>query len=200
MLASLADAPLIDADLVYEPKYDGIRAIVEIDPQAHVRLWSRLGNEKTHQFPEIAAALEAWARDRKPPRDVVLDGEVVALDANGEPAGFQQLQGRVHLAEPPVQSGRSRAAGPSVAFIAFDILREGRTDLRDRPLLERRAILERVFNVNATQRKRPAILRISEMTRGDARALYKRALANGWEGLIAKHAASPYESGRRSPD
>ena len=54
MLASLADAPLNDPHFVYEPKYDGIRAIAEIGPKGSVRLWSRLGNEKTRQFPEIA--------------------------------------------------------------------------------------------------------------------------------------------------
>src|SRR3954454_649014 len=95
MLASLADAPLDDPQLVYEPKYDGIRAIVEIAPKGAVRLWSRLGNEKTQQFPEIAAALAAWAKRRT--RQLVLDGEIVALDARGEPTGFQQLQGRIHL-------------------------------------------------------------------------------------------------------
>ena len=177
MLASLADAPLADPELVYEPKYDGIRAIVEIDSGGRASLWSRLGNEKTHQFPEIAAALEAWARRRKAPRhELVLDGEIVALDAKGEPTGFQQLQGRIHLAEPSAPSRPSRfsrpsgpsrpsrpstpSPSPSVAFIAFDILREGRTDLRNRPLLERRSILERVFpggrvSANST-RTRPA--------------------------------------------
>src|SRR5882724_10905437 len=102
MLASLADAPLDDPQLVYEPKYDGIRAIVEIAPEGQVRLWSRLGNEKTHQFPEIAAALTKWARARKEP--LVLDGEIVALDDKGEPAGFQNLQGRIHLHDPSVSS------------------------------------------------------------------------------------------------
>src|SRR4051812_32950465 len=111
MLASLADAPLVDPGLVYEPKYDGIRAIVEIDATGRVHLWSRLGNEKTHQFPEIAAALEAWARRRKPPRNLILDGEIVALDAKGEPTGFQQLQGRIHVLE-------AQPSGSSVAFIA----------------------------------------------------------------------------------
>ena len=47
MLASLADAPLLDKSLVYEPKYDGIRAIVEVAPKGGpVKLWSRLGNDK----------------------------------------------------------------------------------------------------------------------------------------------------------
>ena len=58
MLASLADAPLDDPQLVYEPKYDGIRAIVEAGADG-VHLWSRLGNEKAHQFPEVAAALKS---------------------------------------------------------------------------------------------------------------------------------------------
>src|SRR5581483_3020487 len=97
MLASLADAPLDDPNLVYEPKYDGIRAIVEVG-RSGVRLWSRLGNEKTHQFPEIADALRKWSKRLREP--VVLDGEIVALDAHGEPTGFQQLQGRIHLASP----------------------------------------------------------------------------------------------------
>ena len=65
MLASLADAPLNDPHFVYEPKYDGIRAIAEIGPKGSVRLWSRLGNEKTRQFPEIATALARWASKRK---------------------------------------------------------------------------------------------------------------------------------------
>src|SRR5436190_16275775 len=96
MLASLADAPLDDPHLVYEPKYDGIRAIAEIGATgADVRLWSRLGNEKTRQFPEIVDALARWAQARKEP--LVLDGEVVALDANGDPTGFQNLQGRIHV-------------------------------------------------------------------------------------------------------
>src|SRR5712671_5941613 len=185
MLASLADAPLDDPQLVYEPKYDGIRAIVEIAPKGGTRLWSRLGNEKTRQFPEITAALEKWARARKQP--LVLDGEIVALDANGEPAGFQQLQGRIHLSDGDADasgpSGPSSLARLSTALIAFDILRDGRVDYRDRPLTERRAALEQVFGHTGS----PA-LRISDQVRGDGRALYKQALERGWEGLIAKHA------------
>ena len=196
MLASLTDAPLDDPHLVYEPKYDGSRAIAEIAPKGGVRLWSRLGNEKTRQFPEIADALAKWARDLKAP--LVLDGEIVALDGKGEPTGFQKLQGRIHLAD------QESPANSTTAFIAFDLLRDGRTDFRDRPLLERRAALERLFaerGGSATRAKEPAsIVRISAMVRCDGRALYKEALDQGWEGLIAKHADSLYKSGKRSPD
>ncbi|MQA30959.1 MAG: hypothetical protein GEU82_14190 [Luteitalea sp.] len=187
MLASLADAPLDDPSLVYEPKYDGIRAIAEVPAGGRgVRLWSRLGNEKTAQFPEVAAALSAWARRRK--EALVLDGEVVALDAAGQPTGFQKLQGRIHLTG-------GEPAGGRVAFVLFDLLREGRTDLRERPLRERRAALERLLGKDGLP-----VLRVSEQVRGNGRKLYDRALASGWEGLIAKHAESTYKSGKRSPE
>src|SRR4029450_3646809 len=74
-------------------------------------------------------------------------------------------------------------------------LREGRTDLRERPLTERRAALERIF-----ASAQSSMLRISESVRGDGRDRYKRAVAEGWEGLIAKQADSRYRSGKRSPD
>src|SRR5438128_1374959 len=144
MLASLGDASLTDPHLVYEPKYDGIRAIAEIGG-GRARLWSRLGNEKTAQFPEIVSALNAWSRQRH--ITAVLDGEIVALDRDGEPTGFQQLQGRVHLAHvnvPAPQSSdmprsasrtsrpapRTSASPSPVAFICFDLLREGDRNLR----------------------------------------------------------------------
>jgi len=188
MLASLIEAPLDDADFVYEPKYDGIRAIVEVAPRGAVHLWSRLGNEKTSQFPEVTKALQAWSRRLEAP--VVLDGEIVALDADGNPTGFQQLQGRIHLTTEPDRSSR-----PRIAFIAFDLLRNGSRDLRSRPLTERRAELERVFSKTGSP-----VLRISDIVRADGRALYQEALDNGWEGLIAKEAASVYKSGKRTPD
>jgi bifunctional non-homologous end joining protein LigD len=80
-------------------------------------------------------------------------------------------------------------------LIAFDVLRDGQTDLRDRPLTERRAVLERLLRKTGSP-----ILRISEQVAGDARALHERALASGWEGLIAKRAASRYVSGKRTSD
>jgi len=198
MLASLEDVELDDPSLVYEPKYDGIRAIVEIGAGGNpVRLWSRLGNEKTAQFPEVVEAVRHWGRTRREP--VILDGEIVALNEKGEPVGFQNLQGRIHLKE--VGGRRSRTSStssdsrPTVALIAFDILREGHTDLRDRPLTERRALLDRILKKTGSP-----ILRISEQSVGDGHGMYARAKAEGWEGLIAKRSASRYLSGKRSSD
>jgi bifunctional non-homologous end joining protein LigD len=206
MLASTGDAPLDSGDLVYEPKYDGIRAVVSIDPpppsdgsaspklrgsdggprEPRIRLWSRLGNDKTRQFPEVVDALKTWARHLD--RPVVIDGEIVALDERGEAIGFQNLQGRIHL-----RSAREKKE--RIAFIAFDVLRYGEEDLRPRPLRERRARLEQMFAGVADPR-----LRISEQAVGDGRALHARAQAHGWEGLLAKRLDSVYKPGRRSPD
>jgi len=194
MLALLADPPLQDPNLAYEPKYDGIRAIVELssaDRPDGVRIYSRNGNDKTRQFPEIARALAEYGRRLK--AGVVLDGEVVALDRNGEPAGFQRLQGRIHLASDADALRASRSA--PVAFIAFDILQDGGEDLRPLPLTSRRARLERVFDNTGSP-----LLRLSEFVPADGRALYKRAAASGWEGLVAKHLQSHYKPGQRTPD
>jgi bifunctional non-homologous end joining protein LigD len=190
MLAMLEEASLVDESLVYEPKYDGIRAIVELNPSGRepVKIWSRLGNEKTAQFPDLAAALGRFTKKLKGP--VVLDGEVVALDDHGEPAGFQKLQGRIHLT-----ASHSRSAAGRVAFIAFDVLKDRADDLRSLPLTARRARLERIFRNPGSP-----ILRISEVVPGDGRALYKRALAQGWEGLIAKGVDSMYHTGKRTHD
>ena len=191
MLATLEEAPLEDASLIYEPKYDGIRAIIELNPEggrAPVRIWSRLANDKTAQFPDLVAALLRYTKKLKGP--VVLDGEIVALDEHGEPAGFQRLQNRIHLTESTSQSAAGR-----VAFIAFDVLRDRDEDLRPLPLTARRARLERIFRNPGSP-----ILRVSEVVPGDGRALYKRALEHGWEGLIAKGVDSIYHTGKRTHD
>jgi bifunctional non-homologous end joining protein LigD len=187
MLATLAEHPLNDPAYVYEPKYDGIRALVSLDPARGIQLWSRLGNDKTSQFPEVVRALEPLRRRVRKP--IFLDGEVVALDEHGEPAGFQQLQGRIHLTK------GAGAGGASVAFIAFDVLREGDADLRDEPFTARRAALERLL-----RRHVGPVLRLSEVARGDGASLFEHARAQGWEGLIAKKADSCYRTGRRSPE
>ena len=202
MLASLPaqEPPLVDPALVYEPKYDGIRAIAFIEPggeYAQARFWSRLGNEKTAQFPELVATLGVWGRRLKGP--VVLDGEIVALDGQGRPAGFQRLQNRIHVTVPGYRSSKpilSHEEQPT-AFIAFDLLREGNEDLRGLPLTERRIRLERLF---AKFKPPNHALRVSDQVAGDGRALYERAKSEGWEGLVVKHARSLYRDGRRSPE
>lgn len=196
MLATLAEPPLSGARLVYEPKYDGIRALIHVPPTRGrdrgpgVRMWSRLGNEKTSQFPSIVLALERFAAKLRAP--LLLDGEIVALDERGRPSGFQRLQGRIHVTG--AQDVARLDLRQPVAFIAFDLLRDGDEDLRRLPLKDRRARL--------VTRLTPAAgdtIRISEQAIADGHALEARARDEGWEGLIVKDAQSPYQSGRRSP-
>src|SRR6516162_456745 len=140
MLATLAEAPLVDPNLVYEPKYDGIRALVSVVPAkakgaVDVTIASRRGNDKSRQFPEVVESLARWAKGRT--EGALLDGEIVALDDAGDPMGFERLQERIHQTSPR-EVARLRGERP-VAFVAFDLLRDGREDLTGLPLAERRA-------------------------------------------------------------
>jgi bifunctional non-homologous end joining protein LigD len=203
MLATLPSQPpsLTDKAYVYEPKVDGIRAIVEVlpaTPKAGVRMWSRNGNEKTAQFPDIVDAVGTWLKKIAAP--VVLDGELVALDADMRPASFQRLQHRIHVTVPGFNS-RKQILSPEeqpVAFVAFDLLRDGERDLRKLCLYERRELLEALFK----KHKPPAsdLVRLTAQTIGDGTALKKQAEAENWEGLMVKLSRSPYRDGRRSPE
>jgi len=184
---------LVNPRVVFEPKYDGMRvlALVEpAEPTPRVTLRSRQGNDKTAQFPDLVRDLRRFARGLRSP--VLLDGEVVALDARGQPTTFQRLSGRIHLTG--ARAIEEHAGRQAVAFIAFDLLRDGSDDLRGLPLVDRKARLEKVFGTAGSER-----VRLAEMAAGDGRRLHDRAVADGWEGLIAKDAHSVYEAGRRSP-
>jgi len=203
MLASLPSQPpsLTDKAYVYEPKVDGIRAIVEVSPdtpKAGVRMWSRNGNEKTAQFPDIVNAIGTWLKKITAP--IVLDGELVALDEEMRPASFQRLQHRIHVTVPGFNS-KKQILSPEeqpVAFVAFDFLRDGDRDLRTLCLYERREFLEALFK----KHKPPTsdLVRLTEQQIGDGTALKKRAEAEHWEGLMVKLSRSPYRAGRRSPE
>jgi bifunctional non-homologous end joining protein LigD len=194
MLATLADAPLTDPNLVYEPKYDGIRALISVVPRGRsveVSIASRQGNDKTKQFPEVVEALARWGKRRQVA--ALLDGEIVALDDHGDPVGFERLQERIHQTSAPEVA---RLAGERpVAFVAFDLLRDGGDELAGRPLVDRRLRLEAALagGLDTT-------LRISRQVRGDGTALMAEARAGGWEGIVAKDARSTYKPGRRTLD
>jgi len=191
--------PLEGPGLLYEPKYDGIRAIVEVvgGNEAAARMWSRNGNEKTGQFPDIIDALRRWGHGVR--ETVVLDGEVVALGPDGTPAGFQRLQHRINISVPGFQSKKAQLspAEQPAALYVFDLLRFGDLDVRDRPLAERRAALEQLLAAHPFPDR---TLRVSEQAAGSGRAFHERALREGWEGLLVKQARSPYRTGRRSPE
>ena len=191
MLATLAEHPLDDPAFVYEPKYDGIRALdrnrAAVGRRAAISIWSRLGQREDVAVPEIVRALERVRRGlrrRADPR---------RRDRRARRAG---RAGRLSAAAGPHSPGvGARGASQDVAFIAFDILRDGDADLMDLPLTERRAHLEKRA-VEAHRATRPP-----ERGGGGRRAaMFERAKQQGWEGLIGKRADSCYRVGKRSPD
>jgi bifunctional non-homologous end joining protein LigD len=198
MLASLNEPPVAQRGMVYEPKYDGIRAIIDLQPPdgrnrtAQVVIYSRNGNDKTRQFPAIVMALADIGRKLKAP--VLLDGEIVAVDEDGRPLGFQHVQGRIHLSG-SADIDRAERDQPS-ALLLFDLLRDGDEDLRGEPLAARRLRLQQRIRPPAGPKP---VIRLSEIVADDGRALLKRAGDEGWEGLIAKDGQSVYHSGKRSP-
>ena len=129
MLATLTDRRDFGEDWLLERKFDGERCVARKDG-GRVRLESRTGKDLTGTYPEVRAAV-AGQRDR----EFVLDGEVVAFD--GEQTSFTRLQQRLGVTNPSPE----RLAAYPVVFCVFDLLELDGDDLRDRPLLERRARL-----------------------------------------------------------
>jgi bifunctional non-homologous end joining protein LigD len=192
MLASpTGTLPNTLAGWAIEPKWDGIRVIAEVTARG-TRLWTRNGNDKAPQFPEIAAALSELAGDAGP---LVLDGEIVALDAKGRALRFQALQGRVHAER---DETTARNASARAAFVAFDLLAAGNRTLTTLAWTERRKALEARIPA-----KRSGLVRRGESVRcgtAAAKKLFARARAEHWEGVLLKRVDASYAAGRRTPD
>ncbi|GEN05453.1 ATP-dependent DNA ligase LigD phosphoesterase module /ATP-dependent DNA ligase LigD polymerase module [Myxococcus fulvus] len=166
MLARLAvPEEVTDATHVYEVKYDGFRALAAL-VGGKLALRSRRGNDLSKRFPALAEALRELRV-----KDVVLDGEIVALDAKGR-SRFQLLQQGLE--------------GVEQRFVVFDIPWLDGEDLRSLPLEERRARLERVMK----RVKLP--LQLSERIELPMKRALDQARRKGWEGLIAKRRGSTY--------
>jgi ATP-dependent DNA ligase len=183
MLAKLADA-LPDSDgWLFEPKWDGFRALVFRDDE-RIYLQSRDLKPLDRYFPELAASL----REVLPPRCVV-DGEIVI--ATGDGLDFDALQMRLH----PAASRVAKLAKETPSeFVAFDLLAEGDEDLRDRPQAERRARLEAAL-ARADDR-----IHLTPCTRDRAIAQdwFHRFEGAGLDGVIAKHESTTYQPGKRA--
>ena len=175
--------------LVFEPKYDGIRALVALDGAARPTIYTRLGRDKTEQFPDLVDPLAALGRRLR--RPVLIDGEIVATDGEGNALPFPYLQERLHV----TGAGVSRSArNVAAALFVFDVLRDGDEDLRPLPFTERRRRLERLMHGAAT-----GAVRLVDSTVGNGVELAARGRELDWEGLIAKQPDSRYASGGRGP-
>ena len=182
MLATLGEAPS-GAGWAFEFKWDGARALVEIDSD-RTYVWSRHRNNFSSHFPEIVAGVPAALGDRQ----AILDGEVVVLDKAGRPS-FSQLQRRLRLPKPNAQILRAIPA----TFYAFDILALDGQETTSLSYLERRALLDSLELSDTSVQAPPHWTDVSGPVMLDI------AREHGLEGVVAKRLTSTYHSGRRSP-
>jgi bifunctional non-homologous end joining protein LigD len=168
----------------FEFKWDGIRALVHL-VDGRVTVITRSGQDRTSTFPELAGLAHACGD-----RPTILDGEIVALRADG-PADFETLQARINVA------GGRRAEELShtvpIRLFAFDVLYLDAAPTMDLPYLERRALLETLGLDGphwAIPRSYP----------GPGADLLDVARELGVEGVVAKRETSRYLPGRRSPE
>ena len=187
MLAEMADS--IGKILEYhrngtafEYKYDGAR--IQIHKLGDtVRIFSRRLSDVTASIPEIVTLVKGAAAGKR----VLLEGEVIAIDADGKPLPFQDLMRRFR---------RMHDVGDATAKIPlqlhlFDMLLLDDDELIDRRYAERREILERVLP------RELLAPRIVSRDEAEIRGLFDKALAEGHEGLMAKALDSKYEVGKR---
>ena len=182
MLAKLADA-LPSGGYLYEPKWDGFRAIV-FRGAKDVYIQSRDSRPLDRYFPELHDTL----LERLPP-DCVLDGEIVIATREG--LDFDALQLRLHPAESRV--AKLAKETPS-SFIAFDLLARGQRDLMSTPQAERRSELEKLLNGV----KPPVYLTPMTRDRDIAADWLMRFEGAGLDGVIAKPESSTYQPGKRA--
>jgi bifunctional non-homologous end joining protein LigD len=181
MLASRTDRVPTGAQWLHEVKWDGVRVLVDVrDGQA--RMTSRNGNVVTAAWPELS----------DPPlgdRDLLVDGEVIALNDRGVP-DFRVLQHRMHLRNSR-EVARLVKQVPATLMV-FDVLRLDGDDLTGRPLEERRALLEQLPLADSRWQVPPAY--------DDGDMLFRATLEQGLEGVVSKRRGSRYRFDTRSDD
>ena len=184
MLAAPVDARAglpTDGDVwAFEVKWDGMRVLADLR-DGRVRLTSRLGNDVTAAWPELAS-LAALADD------ALLDGEVVVL-RRGVPS-FWALAERMHVRDP--RRAAALAAASPATYVAFDVLRLAGEDLTRKPWTARRAALEGLGPASGRWQVSPVY--------DDGRLLFEATKEQGLEGVVAKRRASRYAPGARNGD
>ena len=159
---------------LHEIKYDGYRIGAALE-RGRATLWSRRGKDWTREFPEVAAAVRAL-----PVRSALLDGEVAALLPDGR-TSFQALQ-----------NAFAAGARPSLAYFVFDLLFLDGEELAPRPLVERKAALERLLGTGR------GIVRYAPHVVGGGPAVYREAVRLRLEGIVSKRPDAPYRPGRNA--
>ena len=170
MLATLADKAFDNKEFIFEVKWDGYRAIAEWDKE-QIKFYSRNGLSFTDKFPSIVRALQ------KIKHNVVLDGEIVLLNSEGQP-DFQELQ---HYDNHQEQN---------LVYYVFDLLFLDQKSLQHLPLIQRKELLKDLLHVTNNP-----VLKYSDHVVGEGKEMYKAAVAKNLEGIMAKKADSLYSIG-----
>jgi bifunctional non-homologous end joining protein LigD len=170
MLATLVDEPFDDKAWVFETKWDGFRLVSEKRGDA-VTLWSRNGIDVTTRYNVLLPALQ------KIEGSCVIDGELCALDAHGR-SRFQLLQNALNKKA-------------KLIYVIFDAMFVGGTDIRNKPLLERKKLLKAILPSDA-------LLHYSEHVAEFGKHAFAKAQRTREEGVITKRAAGLYYSGKRT--
>jgi len=170
-LPSLTDDPPAGEDWIHEVKHDGYRTILIIEG-AHVRAFTRNGHDWSHRYRTFCSEARSLSC-----RSTILDGEMVVLDSRGA-SDFRALPGAIAHAQ------------HKLTLVAFDILYLDGKDLRDAPLIDRRARLEELVD------KGGSCIQFSESFTGDSDAFLRAVDRMGLEGIVSKKAGSRYRSGR----
>ena len=182
MLASAATVIPRGPHWAHEIKWDGMRILADV-AEGRLNLFSRNENDVTTSFPELTILAGPGMPD-----DMLLDGEVVTLEA-GLPS-FSALSDRMHVSS--ARKARRLAVAHPATFMVFDLLRLNGVDLVARPLALRRTILEGIGLAGPGVQVPP--------TYDDGYALHAATLEQGLEGVVSKRLSSRYRPGRRTPD
>jgi len=173
MLAKEADEPFDNKDWIFEVKWDGYRAISEVNKNT-ASLYSRNGNPFNLRYPSVIEEL------RKLNRRLILDGEIVVLDDYGKP-DFQKLQF--------YEQNKSE----NLYYYVFDLLSIDGKDICKFPLMERKKVLKSIIRNNSA-------LRYSDHIESKGIEFFDEAKSQGLEGIIGKKTDSTYQKGARTGD
>jgi bifunctional non-homologous end joining protein LigD len=166
-------------DYLFEVKWDGVRALAAVEPDSWA-LWGRHGVDYTARYPELAVL-------RNLPNGTVVDGELVALDQGR--ADLPTLLRR-HLRRQPRLGDRASAP---ICYVLFDLL-----SLRGQPILKESLVRRRELLRELLDQVNDPLLAYSDGIVGAGKAFFDKVVALGHEGVMAKHLAGRYLSGRRS--
>lgn len=176
-------ARLDDPRMLYELKLDGVRIVARREG-GKVKLVYRSSRDATKVYPEVAEVLGTLADDA-----FVLDGEIVALDAEGRPS-FEMLQRRIAAEVGDVPSAMRSVP---VAYLVFDALFVSGQDVRKLPLESRKDLVRALLPARS-------IVSPHEGHVGKGRELFGLCEARGLEGVVGKRLGSPYRPGERTSE